>query len=195
MSGNKQATLKSIAAETGVSVSVISRVLSGKARQYRISEKTEKRVKDEADRLGFSGHPLATSPYLDRLVRKGRLQIQATTPLPRTLPAVVSLMTGSDPQTHGVRDNFHYTIGPAARTLAEVLGEHGFVGLALFLALGVGTFLTGRTIIRRARGSPDLAWASTPSRSGAGPPRFSARRGAPSPTSARRSRPTWCTST
>jgi probable O-glycosylation ligase (exosortase A-associated) len=41
----------------------------------------------------------------------------------------------------------------------EVLGEHGFVGLALFLALGIGTFLTGQSIIRRARGSPDLAWA------------------------------------
>lgn len=41
----------------------------------------------------------------------------------------------------------------------EVLGEHGFVGLVLFLALGIATFLAGRSIIRQARGNPDLAWA------------------------------------
>ena len=54
MGDNKAASLKSIAAELGISVSVVSRVLSGKARQYRISEKTEKRVQDEAVRLGFA---------------------------------------------------------------------------------------------------------------------------------------------
>lgn len=41
----------------------------------------------------------------------------------------------------------------------EVLGEHGFVGFALFLALGIGAFLTGSRILRRARGHPDLLWA------------------------------------
>jgi probable O-glycosylation ligase (exosortase A-associated) len=41
----------------------------------------------------------------------------------------------------------------------QVLGEHGFVGLALYLALGVSTFLMGGSIARRARDHPDLAWA------------------------------------
>ena len=41
----------------------------------------------------------------------------------------------------------------------QVLGEHGFVGLALYLALGVSTFLMGGSIARRARDRPDLAWA------------------------------------
>jgi len=41
----------------------------------------------------------------------------------------------------------------------EVLGEHGFVGLALYLALGIGTFFTGSWILRHAKGDPDLVWA------------------------------------
>ena len=41
----------------------------------------------------------------------------------------------------------------------EVLGEHGFVGLALYLALGMGTFLTGSRILRQTKGHPDLVWA------------------------------------
>ena len=42
----------------------------------------------------------------------------------------------------------------------EVLAEHGHVGLALFLAIGIGTYLTAAIIVRRARDHPDLAWAA-----------------------------------
>lgn len=41
----------------------------------------------------------------------------------------------------------------------EVLGEHGFIGLALFLGLFAVTWLTLGRVIRRSRGRPDLAWA------------------------------------
>ncbi len=41
----------------------------------------------------------------------------------------------------------------------EVLGEHGFVGLAIYLALGIGAFLAGSWILRHAKGDPDLVWA------------------------------------
>jgi probable O-glycosylation ligase (exosortase A-associated) len=41
----------------------------------------------------------------------------------------------------------------------EVLGEHGFVGLALFLVLWIATLRTGTRIIRRTRGRDDLRWA------------------------------------
>jgi probable O-glycosylation ligase (exosortase A-associated) len=43
----------------------------------------------------------------------------------------------------------------------EALAEHGYVGLAIFLALGIGTYLAAGSIIRRARDHPDLAWAGT----------------------------------
>ncbi|MEO0617260.1 MAG: putative O-glycosylation ligase, exosortase A system-associated [Pseudomonadota bacterium] len=42
----------------------------------------------------------------------------------------------------------------------EVLGEHGYVGLFLFLSMGVLTFFNGSWVIRKCRGRPDLQWAS-----------------------------------
>lgn len=42
----------------------------------------------------------------------------------------------------------------------EVLGEHGWVGLALFVALGLGAYLTARSVIRRAREDQELSWAA-----------------------------------
>jgi probable O-glycosylation ligase (exosortase A-associated) len=41
----------------------------------------------------------------------------------------------------------------------EVLGEHGYVGLILFLLLGVATLRAGTWIIRNARDRPELTWA------------------------------------
>ena len=41
----------------------------------------------------------------------------------------------------------------------EVLGEHGYVGLFFFLGLIASCFLTAQSVIRKARGRPDLEWA------------------------------------
>lgn len=41
----------------------------------------------------------------------------------------------------------------------EVLGEHGFFGLALFLLLGLMTWRTASWIIKRARDDPENRWA------------------------------------
>jgi len=41
----------------------------------------------------------------------------------------------------------------------SVLGEHGFIGLGLFLLLGMLSWMTGRWIIKKARPRRDLAWA------------------------------------
>ncbi len=41
----------------------------------------------------------------------------------------------------------------------QVLGEHGFIGLFLFLMLGVTVWTTGSRIERQARDRPDLHWA------------------------------------
>jgi probable O-glycosylation ligase (exosortase A-associated) len=40
----------------------------------------------------------------------------------------------------------------------EVLGEHGFVGLALFLLLGFLTWRTASKVVKRARGDPQNGW-------------------------------------
>lgn len=42
----------------------------------------------------------------------------------------------------------------------EVLGEHGFVGLGLFLLLALLTWRSGSWIIRRSKRIPELKWAS-----------------------------------
>lgn len=42
----------------------------------------------------------------------------------------------------------------------EVLGEHGFIGLALFLALGVLTWIRARKVIARCKNSPQHKWAA-----------------------------------
>jgi probable O-glycosylation ligase (exosortase A-associated) len=43
----------------------------------------------------------------------------------------------------------------------EVLGEHGFVGLGLFVALGLFTWLSASRIRRAAEIAPDMAWMAT----------------------------------
>jgi probable O-glycosylation ligase (exosortase A-associated) len=43
----------------------------------------------------------------------------------------------------------------------EVLGEHGFVGLALFLLLGAFTWMSAARIRRRTEGSEDMDWMAT----------------------------------
>ncbi|MDN2671977.1 putative O-glycosylation ligase, exosortase A system-associated [Janthinobacterium sp. SUN026] len=41
----------------------------------------------------------------------------------------------------------------------QALGEHGFIGLLIYLALGIATWRTAAAIIRRTRGKPELRWA------------------------------------
>ncbi len=84
-----------------------------------------------ADRLGFAGCPRGVSPYLDRLARTGTVEIRAITPLPRTLPALASILTGCHPPTHGVRDNFHYRLDAEAITLPERLRAAGWTTAAV----------------------------------------------------------------
>jgi probable O-glycosylation ligase (exosortase A-associated) len=42
----------------------------------------------------------------------------------------------------------------------KVLGEHGWLGLALFLAIGIIAWRTGTAIIRRTSSQPELRWLS-----------------------------------
>jgi probable O-glycosylation ligase (exosortase A-associated) len=52
-------------------------------------------------------------------------------------------------------DDFH----DAHSIYFEMLGEHGFVGLGLFLALLAAAFATGQRVIRLTRDRPQLTWA------------------------------------
>jgi len=54
-----------------------------------------------------------------------------------------------------IRDDFH----DAHSVYFEILGEHGFIGLILFLSLWASVFLAGRGVIRYAKKHEDLVWA------------------------------------
>jgi arylsulfatase A-like enzyme len=78
-----------------------------------------------ADRVGAYGDAKARTPALDALARQGVVFERAYTPVPLTLPAHVSVMTGLLPPAHGVRGNGAFALGPAVPTLAEVLKVSG----------------------------------------------------------------------
>jgi arylsulfatase A-like enzyme/Tfp pilus assembly protein PilF len=79
-----------------------------------------------ADHLGSYGYASARTPILDGLAASGLRFQQATTVVPLTLPAHSSLLTGTFPAHHGVRDNGGFYLGDEETTLAEVLREKGY---------------------------------------------------------------------
>jgi arylsulfatase A-like enzyme/predicted Zn-dependent protease len=79
-----------------------------------------------ADRLGSYRYAVAKTPRMDALASTGLRFEQATTVVPLTLPAHSSLMTGTFPGWHGVRDNGGFYLADDERTLAEVLKEQGY---------------------------------------------------------------------
>ena len=81
------------------------------------------------DRLGFNGHQAAQTPKLNGMASVGRVFDQAITPLPRTTPALASLMTGLSPEHHGSREVG--TPMTATTTLATVLQEAGYRTVAV----------------------------------------------------------------
>jgi arylsulfatase A-like enzyme/Flp pilus assembly protein TadD len=50
----------------------------------------------------------------------------ATVQVPQTGPSHASLFSGLLPHEHGLRDNFSAPLGPEVRTLASILGGHGY---------------------------------------------------------------------
>lgn len=82
-----------------------------------------------ADRLGFAGHAGARTPHLDALAARGRVFSQATTPLPRTSPALASMLTGRTPEGHGSVE-VGVPIAPEVPTLAQALHAAGWETVA-----------------------------------------------------------------
>jgi choline-sulfatase len=79
-----------------------------------------------ADHVGSYGYAAAQTPALDALARRGLRFERATTVAPLTLPAHSSLMTGTFPAFHGVRDNGGFYLGDDQVTLAKVLRARNY---------------------------------------------------------------------
>jgi arylsulfatase A-like enzyme len=78
------------------------------------------------DYVGFMGRTPSPTPNLDRLAQHSVVFTDAYTPVPLTLPAHTSLFTGLVPRSHGVHDNSAFKVPQNARTLAEILKDHGY---------------------------------------------------------------------
>lgn len=79
-----------------------------------------------ADYLGCNGAKSVRTPHLDRLAHEGVNFTRARSPVPLTLPAHASILTGNYPPTHSVRSNGEYVLPEEQLSLAEVLVEQGF---------------------------------------------------------------------
>ena len=79
-----------------------------------------------ADYLTSYGFPRETTPNIDDIAREGVLFKHVISPVPTTLPAHSSMLTGTIPPVHGMHDNLSYRLADANVTLAEMLGERGY---------------------------------------------------------------------
>lgn len=105
-----------------------------------------------SDSTGFGGESPSPSPTLDRISQSSTIFTRALTPMPRTTPALASLMTGLWPKHHGCRE-----VGDPilrGRTLAQILQAQGYhtaavtanpsAGPAQGLGKGFDRFVTSR---------------------------------------------------
>lgn len=79
-----------------------------------------------ADRVGVYGGPTGATPVIDGVAARGVTFTSAYSPVPLTLPAHTSLMTGTYPMFHGVRDNVAHHVPDEVETLAEALAARGY---------------------------------------------------------------------
>jgi arylsulfatase A-like enzyme/tetratricopeptide (TPR) repeat protein len=79
-----------------------------------------------ADHLGCYGGQADVTPHIDAFAAEAVRFGSVVSPVPITLPAHCSLLTGTIPPRHGVHDNFAYRLADAHTTLAELLRGNGF---------------------------------------------------------------------
>lgn len=80
-----------------------------------------------ADHLGCYGHPARHTPNIDRVAAEGTRFAQCVASTPVTLPSHATMLTGSYPFVHGVRDNGTFRLESANATVAEIFHAAGYV--------------------------------------------------------------------
>lgn len=83
-----------------------------------------------ADHVGSYGYSRTTTPNLDRLAAQGVRFDNTLAQAPFTLPSIASLMTGTTPPGHGVR-NHPAILAPELDTLAERFQAAGYQTAAM----------------------------------------------------------------
>lgn len=87
-----------------------------------------------SDHLSCYGFKRKTTPNIDAIAAEGILFENAITPVPLTLPAHSSMLTGTYPPYHKVHDNINFKLGESNITLPEILKQHGFISGAVISA-------------------------------------------------------------
>jgi arylsulfatase A-like enzyme/predicted Zn-dependent protease len=87
-----------------------------------------------ADYLSCYGFSHKTTPNIDAVAAEAVLFENVLSPVPLTLPAHSSMMTGTIPPYHGVHENQGYRLGKLNLTLAELLKDKGFTTGAVISA-------------------------------------------------------------
>ena len=83
-----------------------------------------------ADRLSCYGHPLETSPNMDRWAAQSAVRFaNVVAPAPWTLPSHASIFTGLDALRHGF--NFWGAAPPSLEMVAEILHRNGYTTAAI----------------------------------------------------------------
>ncbi|MFZ9034351.1 MAG: sulfatase-like hydrolase/transferase [Anaerohalosphaeraceae bacterium] len=87
-----------------------------------------------SDHLSCYGIYKNVTPNIDALANEGALFKHMYSPVPLTLPAHSSMLTGVHPPRHGVHDNLKYQLNDSNVTLAEILKDKGFATGAVISA-------------------------------------------------------------
>jgi arylsulfatase A-like enzyme len=130
-----------------------------------------------ADRISAYGYRRIRTPHMDAVAEEGTLFETVLAQVPLTAPSMASLMTSTYPFVCGVRTTGFESLPPVARTLAEILKEHGYHTSAVIGAFPLDSIfgldqgfdeyddtftrsMTGNRDIRRQETPPDLStWA------------------------------------
>ena len=88
-----------------------------------------------ADALSCYGGRPDVTPNLAHLASEGVVFETAFSPVPLTLPAHATLLTGLDPCRHSARDNGAYALPRSATTLAETLRDAGWSTFAVVASI------------------------------------------------------------
>lgn len=83
------------------------------------------------DYLSCYGFHSKTTPTIDATAKQAIVFTNAFTPVPLTLPAHSSMLTGTYPPSHGVHDNLDYVLAESNLTIAEILRQHHFTTAAI----------------------------------------------------------------
>jgi arylsulfatase A-like enzyme len=78
------------------------------------------------DYLSCYGYPRRTTPNIDAVARQAVRFEQTITPAPTTLPAHSSMLSGTIPPYHGVRNNIDYKFRDRNTSIAEILRKYGY---------------------------------------------------------------------